>query len=86
MATSLTPNQLIQDAVNIAVPIQSMIENGQYLDVYKTIYDLAAAVLALANATYGNNGTTPVSIPNIAIAGTYSAAQTIPTSIGTSTR
>ncbi len=79
---SVTPNQLVQDAANIVIPIQTTILNGQYADVYKTLYDLAAAVAALCDACNGNLGTTGVSVTP-SIGGQYSATQTLPIAVQT---
>jgi hypothetical protein len=83
---SVTPNQLVQYAANIAGPIQTTIQNGQYEDVYKTLFDLAAAVIALCDATNGNLGSTPVAVTTVAIGTQYSATATLPYNVVTSVR
>jgi hypothetical protein len=53
-----TPAQLAQIALNIAVPLQNNVANGQYEDVYVCVSDLCAALIALAEAVINSGGGT----------------------------
>jgi hypothetical protein len=90
MAT--TTGALAQTALNIAQPIQQNILNGQYIDVYKALFDLCGAVIALADAQYAilNAAATPSLTTSVAttpaVDNAYSATQAWPVLVQTSNR
>lgn len=67
MAT--TTGALAQNALNIAVNLQTNIRQGVYVDVYDAISDLSTAVIALADAYYAtiNAAATPALTTSVAI-------------------
>ena len=82
---AVTTGTLAQNALNIAAALQSNILNGNAPDIYKQVFDLAGAVIALADAYYAtiNAAATPslstsVATSVSAIDATYSATQTWP--------
>lgn len=80
-----TPNaaQLAQIAADIAIMIQKGCGQGNYLDVYDAIADLAAAINCLAQAGITINNTTASSVGTVFVRNAYAANQAVPATINT---
>lgn len=81
-----TPNaaQLAQIAADIAIVLQKGCQQGNYLEVYDAIADLATAVNCLAQSLITINNTTASSVGTVFVRNAYAQNQAIPTNIGTS--
>jgi hypothetical protein len=83
--TTPTSAQLCQIAANIAGTLQTNIQNGNYVDVYKAIGDLATAVNCLAQSGITVNNATASSVGTVTVRNQYALGATavIPTTITT---
>lgn len=84
-ATNPTSVQLCQVAANIAGTLETNIQQGNYVDLYKAIGDLATAVNCLAQSGITVNNSTASSVGTLTVRNQYNlgANAVIPTTIAT---